>query len=278
MRMNLAILAVAVIALSGCASSPGAQVGSPNADDLDDSWQLDSGTDSSGSFDLGDLTVTLEIDDARASGKAPCNSYTGGFSSTADGVTFGPLASTRMACSPDSVMKLETRYLAALEAVDTAVIDPAAPGDTLTLSRGNSVTLVFTETDEPENDGPESVDLVGPIWSLETITTGDASSTVQGEATLVFGEDGSLHGSAGCRGFTGNYVHNGDEDDAAGAEITLTHLEIDNSDCPADIGDQETVVFDLIGKGFTAAVVGDILTITRTGSDSALVYRAGEAQ
>ena len=85
-----------------------------------------------------------------------------------------------------------------------------------------------------------------------------------------FGEDGTIRGSAGCRGFSANYVAVDDD------EIRLTRLEIDHSNCPAEIGDQETRVFDVIGEGFRADVEGDLLTVTRTGSDATLVYRAGE--
>lgn len=269
MRIRFALLAVAALALAGCASSTGnTDVAGPAADELDGSWLLTAATDTSGTFDLGDTAITLEIDGDRASGAAPCNSYTGAFATTADGIDLGPMASTRMACSPDSVMKLETRYLAALEAVDTATID----GDTLTLSLSDDpLELVYTET-----DGPETADLVGPRWNLETIVTGDETRSVELDADLVFGDDGTLHGSAGCRGFTADYVHDGDEGDSAGAQITLTRLDIDHAACPATSGEQETLVFDVIGQGFTASVVGDTLTLTRTGTDNRLVYQAGD--
>ena len=266
MHTRFTLLAVAVLALAGCTGSAGSDSGdanvnaTPAGDDLEASWALTAGTDAAGTLDLDDVSITLEIDDDVASGYSGCNSYTGTFESTADGVSFGPLASTRMACSPDGVMTLEARYLKALATVDTAAIN----GDTLTLSLNDDAPqLVFTEVEPPDD-----AELVGPTWTLESVGSADSTSSPQGDATLVFGEDGTIHGSAGCRGFSGNYVSVDD--------IRFTHLEIDHADCPAEIGDQETKVFDVIGEGFQAEIEGDMLTATRTGSDVTLVYRAGD--
>ena len=264
MRTRLAAVAIALLALAGCANQSPDEVAGPVGDTLDGSWQLTSATDATGTFDLDDATITLEIADTVASGTSGCNSYTGDFGGTADGVSFGPLATTQMYCEPDSLMQLETRYLKALETVDTAVID----GDTLTLSLSDDVLELGYTAVEPVADA----ELVGPTWTLESIGTADAVSSVLGEATLVFGEDGTLHGAAGCRGFSGDYFAADD------GEIRLTELEIDHSNCPAEIGDQETRVFDVIGEGFRAEIAGDTLTVTRTGSDGTLVYRAGEPE
>jgi heat shock protein HslJ len=52
----------------------------------------------------------------RAFGKSGCNSYTGACTLEGGTLSFGMLAGTRMACSPE-VMELESRYLATLERV-----------------------------------------------------------------------------------------------------------------------------------------------------------------
>lgn len=267
MHARPAVLSVVVLALAlaGCAGSPGEDVAAPDAADLTGDWQLTAGTDTTGTFDLDDVAqpITLELADRTASGRAPCNTYTGDFSGTADGVDFGPFAITRMACSPDSVMTLESRYVAALEAADTATLD----GSTLTLSLSDDVLeLVFEEV-----LATPAADLVGPTWMLETITTGDTAASVRGEATLVFGEDGTLRGNAGCHGFSGDYVHT----DGA---VAFTRLDVDHTDCTDELAAQETTVFDILGQGFTAAIDGDTLTVTKTGGDGALVYRAEDPQ
>ncbi|GAB2449845.1 heat shock protein HslJ [Conyzicola lurida] len=274
MRTRFALVAVIALALAGCASSPEVTTpGFPVADDLDGSWRLTSGTDTTGAFDLGDTEITLELDDRTASGNAGCNSYTGEFGVTVDGgISFGPFASTKMACSPDSVMDLESRYLAGLEAVDTATLEI----DGFTLSLNDDVLeLVFAEVDDKgddESDGAGAGDvdeaaLVGTTWSLESIGGTEAAVVVDGEASLVFGDDGSIHGSAGCRGFEGDYV------DRPSGSISITRIEIDAADCPESIGTQETLVFDVIGEGFTATIADNRLTLSKDGSSISLVYR-----
>ena len=265
MRAKLAVLTVALLALTGCGISTGNQP-DPDADDITGNWQLVAGTDLTGTFVLDDVPqpITLELSGSTAAGQAPCNSYTGEFEGTSDGVDFGPFASTRMACSPDSVMELESRYIAGLEAVDTATVD----GSTLTLTLNDDVLeLVFEEV-----AATPAADLVGPTWTLETIAVGETSASVAGEATLIFGEDGTFRGNAGCRGFSGYYVY---KDDA----VTFTSLEIDHSQCTDELAAQETTVFDILGQGFMATIDGDTLTATKTGgADGALVYRAEEPQ
>ena len=266
MRAKIAVLSIALLALTGCASTAGNDVAGLDADDLTGAWQLTAGTDTTGTFDLDDVPqpVTLEIADRTASGRAPCNTYTGEFNGTSDGVDLGPFAITRMACSPDSVMKLETRYIAALEAADTATLE----GSSLTLSLSDGVLeLVFEEVVPTP-----AAELVGPTWTLETIMAGETAGSVQGDATLIFGEDGTFRGNAGCHGFSGYYVYKADE-------VTFTNLDIDHTNCTDELAAQETTVFDLLGQGFVATILGDTLTATKSGgSDGALVYRAEDPQ
>lgn len=68
---------------------------------------------------MGGRPATLLLDRAeqRASGFAGCNRMGGSFTHSADSISFGPLAMTRMACTEG--MELEQRYAAALEKVTT---------------------------------------------------------------------------------------------------------------------------------------------------------------
>lgn len=59
--------------------------------------------------------------DGKASGFAGCNRFSGTFESQGTSLSFGPVATTRMACaSPDGVMEQEQAFLKALETVSTA--------------------------------------------------------------------------------------------------------------------------------------------------------------
>ena len=92
----------------------------------------------------GELTV--QIDDGRISGNGGCNTFHGAVVTTADGITIGPLMSTRKFCDdPDAaggptVMEQEAALFAALEHATGHRIE----GSRLTLLRpdgGISVTL-----------------------------------------------------------------------------------------------------------------------------------------
>ena len=76
-------------------------------------------------------------EDGTVSGQTGCNSFNGSYESDGTSLTFGPLATTRMAC-PDEVMAQETAVLAALEATTASAID----GPTLTLLDGGGATVL----------------------------------------------------------------------------------------------------------------------------------------
>jgi heat shock protein HslJ len=147
-RAGLAAAGLALLA--GCASSPGS---TPTPDpeeteiavtDLAGEWLLVKGSDADGAMGLDLITVTLAIQqDGAVSGQGPCNSYTGGLEQDGASVTFGPLASTLMACEEEAKTEIESRYLAALEAVDTSKLG----ADTLTLT-GPDVSLQYDLTSE----------------------------------------------------------------------------------------------------------------------------------
>lgn len=74
------------------------------------------------------VTITFN-EDGTVSGKSACNTYNGSFTTDdAGAVTFGPLATTMMACE-DALMQIETEFNAAMGKVATYQIE----GNNLTL-------------------------------------------------------------------------------------------------------------------------------------------------
>jgi heat shock protein HslJ len=68
--------------------------------------------------------VTLEfLPEGRVAGTGGCNRYNAAFTLTGEGLSFGPAASTMMACA-EALMNLEQRFHATLAAVDRFEIDP----------------------------------------------------------------------------------------------------------------------------------------------------------
>jgi len=67
--------------------------------------------------------ATLRFDaEGHAGGHSGCNRYTGGYALTGEGLTFGPVAATRMACAP-AAMDLEMRVFDVLTRTDRFGID-----------------------------------------------------------------------------------------------------------------------------------------------------------
>ena len=116
----------------------------------------------------------------------------------------------------------------------------------------------------------EVSDLVGTTWTLREVATGGRDIPVHGLGELVFASDGTLHGNAGCHGFDASYtaVPGG----SSTVSVTLTALDIAHTNCEALYGEQETAVFDALGQGFEARVIGDTMLVERGGASSSLAF------
>lgn len=87
----------------------GDQVGTPVL--WGTAWRLE---DLAGAGAIDEAQPTLEFpENGRVSGNGSCNKFDGTVTITGNSIAFGPLATTKMACS-DPVMHQESRFLAAL--------------------------------------------------------------------------------------------------------------------------------------------------------------------
>jgi heat shock protein HslJ len=79
-----------------------------------ESWTV---TDLGGAAPVADTEITMTFSDAGAvSGSGGCNRFTSIYRITGEGMSFGPIGATRMAC-PGPAMDQEMRFFAALEQV-----------------------------------------------------------------------------------------------------------------------------------------------------------------
>jgi len=115
---------------------------------LQGEWVLDSGSDAEGVFIAPLQPITLTFEGDSLSGQAPCNPYSGpiaegpGASGTG-AILLGGLTRTEMGCVEQEQNQLESRYFAALEAVDRSTLD----ADSLELT-GDSIFLRFERADD----------------------------------------------------------------------------------------------------------------------------------
>jgi heat shock protein HslJ len=252
MRRETMAAIAAVLVLAACDWLPGGTV------DLDGAWVLTDGTHDGVALPMiEDASVTMTVDGDEIGGTAACNQYGGSIERSGSSITIGALSMTEMACA-EPIMALESAYLAALAAVDRA----ERSGDVLTFS-GPDTELAFV-TLPPVPDAA----MVGTVWLLDSIITGNAVSSVMGEpATLELAESGTISGSTGCRSFSGTYSI--DE-----GRVTVTELATDMRACPPDLAPQDDHVLAVVGNSFTASIDGNRLTLM-DGADG-LGYGASE--
>lgn len=192
-----ASLALLVGAAAGCGGGDGVQIGGgegtggPTGD-----WVLVEGEHDGGEVPIVEgHDITLSVEEERWGGTAACNSYDATVSVDGDRLEIEGLMVTEMACMDDGVMDSESAYLAAFGAVDRYVEEPGG----LTLEDGaQDVVLRFEEVPAEPDAAFEDTE-----WRVESLLEGtgpDASvASVQGEATIVFWQDGLLVVEDGCR-------------------------------------------------------------------------------
>jgi len=255
MRLKSAsLIAVVTVVLAACGSNE--PLGPPA--DLDGSWQLTSGIHQGIAIELLDThPVSMTFDGTEVTGTAACNSYGGTFDVTESDISFSEMFRTEMACFPTEVMDLEENFMAAL----LAVTDVSVTDGLLVLS-GETTTLEFEELPPVP-----TADLLGTVWVLDGLVSGDAVSSVTGDrATLELFSDGSLLGSTGCRTLTGTYEEN------SGSVETQTLAA--KGECPDELSAQDSHVISVLEGPFQAGVDGQSLILTGSGGDG-LTYRAG---
>ena len=126
------VIAVALIA--GAAVWAVADSSGDGASLAGTSWTL-SDLDSAGVTGTAPTLVFTETD---VNGTGGCNTFGGTYTTDGDAISFGPIASTMMACEGQS-MEQETVYFAALDGANRYAVD----GDALTLT-GDAGMLTFS--------------------------------------------------------------------------------------------------------------------------------------
>lgn len=248
-RRSLALLTLSTLALVACADAGGGS-GSTGTDPealVGHGWALDQASTAALVDEVPPgANVTLAFEDGRASGRAACNSYGGAYDAGDDGsLSFEGFAVTEMGCEP-GLMTLESAYLEALGAVTGFRVDGK-----LTL-HGEGMDLTFDE-EVP----PVALPLVGTTWTLTTIASGDAVSSVLNgtEVTAEFTADGTVSGSAGCNRYSGSYTWTSDQ-------LSFSALASTKMACADDVMAQESAFLTSMGEVASFAIEGAQLTVS----------------
>lgn len=254
MYRSIAIGTLAIGTLVGCSLLPGALSASLNGQ-----WQLQQGTNQGAAVPIATgHPITLKIDGTVVGGSSACNQYGGTLEINGTTVKISALSMTEMACQDDRAMASEAAYLAALPRVTGAERD----GDGLVLT-GTDVELRFTRIPPVAN-----AELVGPLWSLDSLISGQVASTVLAAPTLQLKADGTLTASTGCRDLTGRYT-------VSGNTVKVTLDPYDLIACAEPMGSQDVHVMKVIGAGGGFKIAIQANSMTATAGDLGLGYRTG---
>lgn len=234
-----AVLLGALLLLTACSGTPS------NTPQLNGtSWIVSS---IAGAPTLSNHQPTLAFADGRVSGSTGCNTISGAYTQSGDGVTFSPLAMTQMACA-QSLMSQETALLTALNKV------ARANGNTTKVRLLNAAgeTLLTLTTPPPPSPAP----LTGTRWKLESIIEGTtASSLVAGTSvTLTLNTKAGSYSGHACNNFGGDVSVTGDS-------IAFGVPHSTKMACPAEELTQENEVLSILPHVTTWMVQGDTLTL-----------------
>ena len=116
MKRSTALLA-AIVLLAGCAiTSRDATMDLPGT-----SWVL---VDLDGTAPVGETPPTIAFDDqGSVTGTGGCNTFNGEVTIDGSDLSFGPLASTQMACAEEGVADQEAAFFTALQEVTSYTVD-----------------------------------------------------------------------------------------------------------------------------------------------------------
>jgi len=196
---------------------------------------------------VADTRIRLNFQDGQLGATAGCNSMGGTYSIQDGKLIFHGGGMTEMGCDPARHAQ-DDWLLGFLGSQPTVTVN----GHDLVLASG-STTVALLDREVAEPDQP----LSGPTWTLSSIITGQAVSSVPVgvTATIKFNADGTVDINPGCNTGGGSYTVDGDE-------ITFSDLVTTAMACIASAMDVENAVLAVLsGNPVTFAIEAGSLTL-----------------
>jgi len=230
-------------------------------------WVLELYVNSSGqpAGVLPDTQITVLFADGQLGGDAGCNSYTGQYSTDGTKIAISVGAMTMMYCGPEEVMQQEQEYLALLG--DAAVFHLEEDGLRIASQSGDTILQYRVQ---------EATPLVGTDWQVLMYNNGKGGYTsvaLDTEITALFGEDGSLTGSAGCNNYTTSYELGSGGSPARGS-ISIGPAVTTRMFCgePEGTMDQESAYLQALESATTYEIKGQELEIKNAEGTRMVTY------
>jgi heat shock protein HslJ len=180
---------------------------------------------------VDETRIRLAFSDGQIGASAGCNAI-GGTYRVEDGVlVFEGGGMTEMGCDPER--HAQDEWLSAFLGSRPSIV---VAGNEVTLTAdGTVVELLDGEVAEPD------LPLDGTTWTVDSIISGDAVSTVPGNAvaTLVFDEDGGVEVNTGCNTGSGRY-------EASETELRFVDVAITRIACEGPAAELEAAVLPML--------------------------------
>lgn len=204
--------------------------------------------------------VRLSFEEDQLTAQAGCNTMFAGYRLEDEVLRVDGVGGTEMGC-PEALMAQDTWLVDLLGSAPVVAVD----GDTVTLTGGGTMlTLLDREVADPDRP------LVGTVWGVDSLISGDAVASVPGgaQARLTFGDDGTVEILSGCNEGSAPYTHDAREGTLVVGDVVMTAEA-----CEDERGDLEEAVLGVLRAGeVEVSIEGPSLTL-RAG-DRGLGLRA----
>lgn len=194
---------------------------------------------------------TLQAGGGRVSGSTGCNRYSGALKAAGSALSFGPLATTMMAC-PDHVDGLEARFLELMNSARSF----ERRGDRLMVT-GREGQLVFVRV------GSAAPAILDGRWQLTSLSERGVTQSLRGEQPLTLEIRGTrLNGFSGCNSYGGELSVRGS---AFHADQLLSTMRA----CADErVNASERRYLNALGAANRATVAGNTLTLSGPAGDT----------
>ena len=200
---------------------------------------------------VDDTQIRLAFADGQVGASAGCNTIGGTYRVVDGRLQWDGGSMTEMGCDPDR--HAQDDWLSEFLGSDPQV---ALDGDDLTLTSGGVVmTLLDREVADPD------LPLVGTTWTVTSIFTGDAVSTIPDGAiaTFEFAADGTVAVNTGCNSGSGRY-------ELSESRLQFIDVAVTEMACEGPGGDLEAMVLPLLGADeITVTIEAGSLTLLAGG-------------
>ena len=218
--------------------------------------------DAVSSVPTGGRVPAIRLEGGTVTVDTGCNTGNGTYTISGADITFGPIATTRMACTDPAGSATETAVLTVLTGTASSEVD----ADVLRLTNGTNGLVLRAA---PEG-GTTPEGLEGVPWLLDSYVTANTTTAIAAgvqRPTLQFdAATGTVAVEAGCNTGSGSYT-------IAGDQITFGPLAMTMRACIGESATVETAVLAVLTGTATAEIVDGVLTLTN--GTNGLHYLAG---